>query len=624
MAILSSLSLNAQEIRSITSIQQDALKGDPNSQYYLGIHYKNNDDTTSALVWLKKAAIQGHVESVMSVGEHYYKSNQYNEAQKWFRVAVELDNIEASYYLANSLFFGDDPNNETIEWFNFAAKAGHIKAKSDLAFLYYIGLKVESNINIAIQLYKEAAELGDYDAMSWLGKIYGDDESGVLDYNEAYKWSKMAYDAGEISSSTTLALLYLFGNGVKQNFSEAFKYMKVSADSGNMDLAFLVGRAYETGQGVEKDFCKAFHYYSVAANADDYWNSSSHAALHLANCYANGIGVGVDYGKAFEWYNLSAKRGLAEGYYCLGECYADGNGVEQSYSKAIECYRIAADNGFSKAQYILGEIYYAGNITERSLETSYQLFSYCQEIFPKAREYMTQIENVLKSTLIRENKKIAIIISNGEYQNEPSIPYSEHNTNLLSGIFKTRGFDVIVINDADKQDLAIQLNDISKIITEQNYNISILYYCGHGIEDNGSCYIVPTDVDFRYDFEPDISSCYLFSNAVAQLKNRNGVVYAIFDACRSSNNNLSWSQPGRINQNTCMIYSTSSGSTISGDKMHTYYAMYLSKEMESPGNNMQDILNNVNWLVEQATGGSQSPFMVQGSFSPEYRSLRID
>ncbi len=226
--------------------------------------------------------------------------------------------------------------------------------------MYYDGLGVEPDIEIAISIYKKIIDerMGDDSingkAAYELGRIYSieteDDESSFACY-------KLAADLEYEMAYIFVALDYESGDGVEPDSKKSLYWMKKACDSeDDVISAFAyhkLGEWYFDGTNCcEEDPYKAFEYYKIAAEKG-YPKAQNMVGVY----YDNGEYVEQDSQKAVYWYkkalksdenNLPAKFNLGRSYY-----YGTGVGVDEDYG--LQLIQEAADGGYESAQEWLNE-----------------------------------------------------------------------------------------------------------------------------------------------------------------------------------------------------------------------------------------------------------------------------
>lgn len=88
----------------------------------------------------------------------------------------------------------------------------------------------------------------------------------------------------------------------------------------------------------------------------------------------------------------------------------------------------------------------------------------------------------------------AILIANGKYQNAPKLDNTANDARLLEVELKAKRFQVTTLIDLDFASMSLNLEAFAKR-ARNSAGVSIVYFAGHGVQLEGSNYILPTDAD---------------------------------------------------------------------------------------------------------------------------------
>lgn len=117
---------------------------------------------------------------------------------------------------------------------------------SGMAYAYQYGRSVKKDMEEAIRLYGQAAQLGDKTAMRNLSNRYAAGEGVEKNYAKALYWAEQAGQAGDADYLFLTAVTYLtgkfFGNQSSQPIvsvdkQKAISYLRKSASLGSLDAA---------------------------------------------------------------------------------------------------------------------------------------------------------------------------------------------------------------------------------------------------------------------------------------------------------------------------------------------------------------------------------------------------
>ena len=128
------------EMEAVKLLTKASQKGDPESQYLLGLCYGNGTGITldykEAVKWLTKSAEQGNGFAQFYLGQCYYQGKgvtpDYKEAVKWLTKSAEQGNAKGQYGLGWSYFEGKgvvQDYKEAVKWFTKSAEQGDAEAR---------------------------------------------------------------------------------------------------------------------------------------------------------------------------------------------------------------------------------------------------------------------------------------------------------------------------------------------------------------------------------------------------------------------------------------------------------------------------------------------------------------
>ncbi len=278
---------------------------------------------------------------------------------QWLEYAAEQGSVKAyntlGYYYVVGKGVPKD-SRRAFSWFEKGAEAGDATAQYNLGISYRDGNGVAADPEKMIYWFRQAADQGYTDAQYSLGACYWDGDGIPADPEQAFYWFSQAAEQGNGDAQCNLAKCYRDGKGVAADPQKAAEWFRQAAEQGVAEAQYNLGNCYYSGDGVKKDLAQAAAWFQKAAE-----QGVAEAQHNLSICYLHGEGVAADPRKAAEWYRKAAEQGMAEAQYGLGNCYYCGNGVEKDYVQAAQWYRKAAEQGMAKAQHNLGICYRNGN-----------------------------------------------------------------------------------------------------------------------------------------------------------------------------------------------------------------------------------------------------------------------
>lgn len=186
----------------------------------------------------------------------------------------------------------------------FAESATTLKSRAKA--LYY-GSGGQQNYAKALQLYLQAAEMGDAEAQYISGGMLFKGMGAPKDLSMAFRLLYQAAKNGKSSpeSEQLIGQAFLLGSGVPKNYAEAIRWYSQAADNGNNEAQNELGFLYFIGKGVETDLEKGGTYFLEAARG-----GLLVAQYNVGIMYYTGRGVdSTDPVQAYAWLNIAASRG---------------------------------------------------------------------------------------------------------------------------------------------------------------------------------------------------------------------------------------------------------------------------------------------------------------------------
>lgn len=225
-------------------------------------------------------------------------------------------------------------------------------------------------------------------------------------------------------------------------------------------------------------------------------------------------------------------------------------------------------------------------------------------------------------------KRVALVIANSAYQHAPSLTNPVNDGSVMAKTLKDAGFDVV----DSRHDLSAQ--DTRRVLREfadatRNADIAVVYYAGHGIEVEGSNYLIPVDAKLERDTDVYDEALSL-DRVLVSVEPAKQLRLVILDACRDNpfgktmkrtiasrgiGRGLAQVEP--TSPNTLIAYSAKAGFTAQdGDGANSPFTVALSRHLTTPGLDVRRAFGYVRDEVLKSTGNKQEPF-VYGSLGGE-------
>jgi uncharacterized caspase-like protein len=240
--------------------------------------------------------------------------------------------------------------------------------------------------------------------------------------------------------------------------------------------------------------------------------------------------------------------------------------------------------------------------------------------------------SVADSARADTQRRVALVIGNSAYKYVNKLPNPANDAAAIAKMLKSVGFDVV----ENKTDLTItEMKKAIRDFTEQtrDADIGVIYYAGHGIEVDGTNYMIPVDAELARDIDIEDEAVSL-DRIVKVLEPARRLRLVILDACRDNpfsrtmQRTVGTRSIGRglakievQTSDTLIAFAARAGSTATdGDGSNSPFTTALTKNLARPGLDLRLALGQVRDDVLRATGNRQEPF-VYGSLGGSTVSL---
>jgi uncharacterized caspase-like protein len=225
-------------------------------------------------------------------------------------------------------------------------------------------------------------------------------------------------------------------------------------------------------------------------------------------------------------------------------------------------------------------------------------------------------------------KRVALVIGNAAYQNVARLPNPANDGATMAATLKDAGFDVVDSrHDLSAADTRRVLRDFAD--SARDAEIAVVYYAGHGIEVDGSNYLIPVDAKLERDTDVYDEALSL-DRVLLAIEPAKKLRLVILDACRDNpfqksmkrtvasraiGQGLAKVEPS--SPNMLIAYAAKAGSTAAdGDGGNSPFTVALSRHLTTPGLDVRRAFGFVRDDVLKTTNNRQEPF-VYGSLGGE-------
>ena len=219
------------------------------------------------------------------------------------------------------------------------------------------------------------------------------------------------------------------------------------------------------------------------------------------------------------------------------------------------------------------------------------------------------------------DKRIALVIGNSAYQTAGTLANPVKDAAAITELLRKARFDVIESRrDLNNTDKRRALRDFSA--KARDADTAVVYYAGHGIEVEGTNYLLPVDAVLEQDSDA-YDEAVALDRVLQAIEPARKLRLVILDACRdnpfartmkrslsgrSVTRGLASVEPGKANT---LIAFAAKGGSIADDGLGTNspYTTALLKHLATPGIDLRKAFGLVRDEVVKLTGHKQEPFL---------------
>jgi len=215
----------------------------------------------------------------------------------------------------------------------------------------------------------------------------------------------------------------------------------------------------------------------------------------------------------------------------------------------------------------------------------------------------------------KNEKRYALVIGNATYKRVSALRNPVNDATDMAAVLQSMNFEVQRLTDATYMEIrsAFQKFHEKLVNSPPNETVGLVYYSGHGLQDDGENYLVP--VDASIDYEDDIArQCFPVQKIILGNMERSNsrMNILILDACRSNTFPSNTREIGsglaemKTGKGSFVAYSTAPGSTASdGVGRNGLYTQELIKAIQKPGLTIEQVFKEVRINVLRLSGEQQ-------------------
>jgi formylglycine-generating enzyme required for sulfatase activity len=207
------------------------------------------------------------------------------------------------------------------------------------------------------------------------------------------------------------------------------------------------------------------------------------------------------------------------------------------------------------------------------------------------------------------SQKEALLIANGNYTHLPHLSNPSTDSKTLAQTLQNLGFRVTLLSDASREDMLDAIQGFEDRV-RASHGLAFFHYGGHGVQVDGSNYLIPVNADITDDRKlktravdlEEIMSSLDAAGAEANI--------IVLDACRNNplpRGTRSLSRGLAVVQtkpkNSIIVYAADAGH----EARDGVFTPTLAKELMIPGKSFHQVLLDVRKQVAAQTGNEQTP-----------------
>jgi uncharacterized caspase-like protein len=208
----------------------------------------------------------------------------------------------------------------------------------------------------------------------------------------------------------------------------------------------------------------------------------------------------------------------------------------------------------------------------------------------------------------------ALVIGNSKYLTTP-LPNPANDARLMAKELQSVGFNVRLVIDGTRDQMIKAINDFQFELSHHSQGVGLFYYAGHGIQVDGSNYLVPVNAHLMRAEDTEVEAVNL-NLVLARMDSSNSrFKFVILDACRNNPFPGVGRTIGRglafvsAPTGTLIAYATAPGDVAAdGESGHSPFTSALARELHRPGEEIGNTLKSVRAAVQTATRGKQTPW----------------
>lgn len=226
------------------------------------------------------------------------------------------------------------------------------------------------------------------------------------------------------------------------------------------------------------------------------------------------------------------------------------------------------------------------------------------------------------------DKRVALVIGNSEYRHVPRLPNPQRDALAMESKLIELGFNVTSASNTSRRNLGKKILEFGR--RAHQADVALVFYAGHGIQVNGTNYIVPVDASLRDELSINEEAYKLDDLLAAIATAKTKLIF--MDACRDNpfatqmqrrNNSRSVSRGlARIQTNTSgslIAFATDPNNiALDGNGENSPFTRALLDILPQPNLEIRLAMGRVRTKVANLTHNRQVPWVTESLFGELY------
>lgn len=218
------------------------------------------------------------------------------------------------------------------------------------------------------------------------------------------------------------------------------------------------------------------------------------------------------------------------------------------------------------------------------------------------------------------SRRVALVIGNSGYKTVSTLLNPARDAAALAAMLRGIGFQIVRLEgDVSRDKFVDTLRNFARDAADADW--ALIYFAGHGLEINGTNYLVPVDAKFESDLDVQYEALPL-DRLLSAVEGAKQMRIVILDACRDNPFTRSMKRTAatrsigrglaRIEPDagTLVAYAAKGGQVaLDGDGSNSPFALALLKHLPTPGLEIGKLFRQIRDDVMMATGRQQEPFV---------------